>query len=136
MSFFSSDQFTRGGHQWLASRDGTDVPRTGTIKISTLPESAAKVVPSGLPVKHGAEGGAEEGYLVPAADGDTPAGFVLGAFPVEGSLDGEGLPVGYIWRGAINTQNLPVETFTVPADTGLFSYVGGDKGASGAGEGA
>jgi len=132
MAFFSSEEFTRGGHQWLDSRDGTDVPRTGTIKISTLPESAAKVVPSGLPVKAGS--GADEGYLVPAADGDTPAGFVLGAFPVDGSLDGVGLPVGYIWRGAINTQNLPVETFTVPADPGLFSYVGGNKGADGAGE--
>ena len=132
MAFFSSDEFTRGGHQWLDSRDGTDVPRTGTLKISTLPESAAKVVPSGLPVKAGS--GADEGYLVPAADGDTPAGFVLGAFPVDGSLDGVGLPVGYIWRGAINTQNLPVETFTVPADPGLFSYVGGNKGADGAGE--
>ena len=54
---------------------------------------------------------------------------------MDGSLDGVGLPVGYIWRGAINTQNLPVETFTVPSDTGLFSYVGGDKGVdSGAGE--
>ena len=132
MAFFSSEEFTRGGHQWLDSRDGTDVPRTGTIKISTLPESAAKVVPSGLPVKAGS--GADEGFLVPAADGDTPAGFVLGAFPVDGSLDGVGLPVGYIWRGAINTQNLPVETFTVPADPGLFSYVGGNKGADGAGE--
>ena len=132
MAFFSSEEFTRGGHQWLDSRDGTDVPRTGTLKISTLPESAAKVVPSGLPVKAGS--GADEGYLVPAADGDTPAGFVLGAFPVDGSLDGVGLPVGYIWRGAINTQNLPVETFTVPADPGLFSYVGGNKGADGAGE--
>lgn len=126
MTFFSSEEFTRGGHQWLDSRDGTDVPRTGTIKISTLPESAAKVVPSGLPVKAGSD--ADEGYLVPAADGDTPAGFVLGTFPVDGSLDGVGLPVGYIWRGAINTQNLPVETFTVPSDTGLFSYVGGNKG--------
>lgn len=133
MNFFSSDQFSRGGHSWLDSRDGTDVPRTGTIKISTLPESASKVVPSGLPVKAGS--GADEGYLVPAAPGDAPAGFVLGAFPVDGSLDGVGLPVGYIWRGAINTQNLPVETFTVPSDTGLFSYVGGDKGVdSDAGE--
>lgn len=132
MAFFSSEEFTRGGHQWLDSRDGTDVPRTGTIKISTLPESAAKVVPSGFPVKAGS--GADEGYLVPAADGDTPAGFVLGAFPADGSLDGVGLPVGYIWRGAINTQNLPVETFTVPSDAGLFSYVGGNKGADGAGE--
>ena len=128
MNFFSSDRFTRGGHQWLDSRDGTDVPRTGTIKISTLPASAAKVVPSGFPVKAGAD--ADEGYLVPAGPTDTPVGFVLGAFPVEGSLDGEGLPVGYIWRGAINTQNLPVETFTVPADTGLFFYVGGNKGES------
>ena len=133
MNFFSSDQFSRGGHSWLDSRDGTDVPRTGTIKISTLPESASKVVPSGFPVKAGS--GADEGYLVPAETGDAPAGFVLGAFPVDGSLDGVGLPVGYIWRGAINTQNLPVETFTVPSDTGLFSYVGGDKGVdSDAGE--
>ena len=127
MAFFSSDQFTRGGHQWLASRDGTDVPRTGTIKISAL-AADTKVVPSGLPVKLGADGGADEGYLVPAGPTDTPVGFVLGAFPVEGSLDGVGLPVGYIWRGAINTQNLPVEAFTVPAAPGLFSYVGGNKG--------
>lgn len=125
MPFFGSEQFSRGGHQWLASRDGTDVPRTGTIKISTLPESAAKGVPSGLPVKAGT--GADEGYLVPAGATDTPIGFVLGYFPVEGSLDGVGLPVGYIWRGAIDTKNLPVESFTVPAEPGLFSYVGGDK---------
>ena len=130
MNFFSSDQFTRGGHQWLDSRDGTDVPRTGTLKIDTLPESAAKVVPSGLPVKAG-----EDGYIVPAGPTDTPIGFVLGAFPVDGSLDGVGLPVGYIWRGAINTQKLPVESFTVPAEPGLFSYVGGNKGTdAGAGE--
>lgn len=128
MNFFSSDQFTRGGHSWLDSRDGTDVPRTGTIKISALPAAFEKVVPSGLPVKAGAAGGEDEGYLVPAGASDTPVGFVLGAFPVEGSLDGVGLPVGYIWRGAINTQNLPVEAFTVPADPGLFSYVGGNKG--------
>lgn len=128
MSFFNSDQFTRGGHTWLDSRDGTDVPRTGTIKISALPAAFEKVVPSGLPVKLGADDGADEGYLVPAEDGDTPVGFVLGYFPVEASLDGVGLPVGYIWRGAISTQNLPVESFTVPATPGLFSYVGGNKG--------
>lgn len=132
MNFFGSEQFSRGGHQWLASRSGTDVPRTGTVKISTLPENFKKGVPSGLPVKQGT--GADEGYLVPAG-ADAPVGFVLGYFPAEGSLDGVGIPVGYIWQGAINTQNLPVETFTVPSDTGLFSYVGGNKGAdAGTGE--
>ena len=127
MAFFSSEEFSRGGHQWLDSRDGTDVPRTGTVKISTLPESFKKVVPSGLPVKLGAD--ADAGYLVPAEPSDTPVGFVLGAFPVEASLDGVGLPVGYIWRGAINVQRLPVETFNIPTSPGLFSYVGGNKTA-------
>lgn len=129
MAFFGSKKYGSGNDKWLDSRHGVDVPKTGTLKLDAF-TLADKYVPSGTPV---VEDG--EGYLIPAADA-APTGFVLGDFPVDGSLDGVGLPVGYIWHGRIKTQNLPVETFTVPAEPGQFSYVGGNKGADSAGEGA
>lgn len=128
MAFFGSKTYGQGNDTWLDSRHGVDTPKTGTLKISafTAPDG---YIPSGTPLVEGGTG--NEGYLVPApTDGTTaPVGFVLGDFPIDSSLDGVGLPVGYIWHGRIKTQNLPVETFTVPTAPGLFSYVGGNKGA-------
>lgn len=128
MSFFGSKKYGSGNDKWLDSRHGVDVPKTGTLKLDAFNVDEG-YVPSGTPVVEDSEG-----YLIPAANA-APTGFVLGDFPVDGSLDGVGLPVGYIWHGRIKTNQLPVENFTVPAEPGQFSYVGGNQGAdSGAGE--
>lgn len=123
MAFFGSKKYGSGNDKWLDSRHGVDVPKTGTLKLSAF-TLADGYVPSGTPVVEDTDG-----YLTPAPGtaAEAPTGFVLGDFPVDGSLDGVGLPVGYIWHGRIKTQNLPVESFEVPTAPGQFSYVGGNK---------
>lgn len=116
--FFGSKKWGAGNDTWLDSRHGVDVPKTGTLKLDEF-DVVDNYIPSGTPVVEG-----EGGYLVPAGS-SAPTGFVLGDFPVDGSLDGVGLPVGYIWHGRIKADRLPVEDFTVPAEPGQFSYVGG-----------
>lgn len=118
MSLISSKTYGGGDDSWLGSRHGVAQARTGTLDASQFSSAVDGVVKSGTPVIVSGD------KLVPAGS-SAPVGFVIGDHSVK---DGDAV-VPVLWHGLIKTQNLPVETFTVPAEPGSFTYIGGNKRA-------
>lgn len=107
----TTKKYGGGDDSWLGSRHSVDNAQTGTLDASAFSGDEVK---SGTPVK------AQGGKFVPAG-ADAPTGFVLGDHSVKDGDD----TVAIVWHGLIVVENLPVEDFTVPADKGAFTYVGG-----------
>lgn len=110
-----SEKVGGGDDSWLGSRHGVVNAESGTLDAG---EFSGDEVLSGTPVVKDGD------KLAPAGD-DAPEGFVIGDHSVK---NGDAI-VPVLWHGRIKTQNLPVDTFTVPAEPGAFTYVGGNKGA-------
>lgn len=110
-----SKKYGGGDDSWLGSRHGVVNAESGTLDAGAF---TGDEVLSGTPV---VRSGAKFG----PAGLDAPEGFVIGDHSVK---DGDAI-VPILWHGRIKTQNLPVDTFTVPAEPGAFIYVGGNKGA-------
>lgn len=109
----TSETVAGGNLSWLGSRHGVANARTGTLKASAFTD---KFVPSGTPV-----GLDTDGFYIPytAAEGQVLTGFVINDANV---ADGDE-PVAILDHGRILVDNLPVEDFTVPANTGAFIFV-------------
>lgn len=104
--------------RWLGSRHGVENARTVTLNSEGFDTSAPDgIVKSGTPVE------IVGGLAVEWAGTNKIEGFVLDDVSVR---DGDS-PAPLLWHGLINTQFLPVATFTVPANPGPFVYVGGNK---------
>lgn len=111
-----SKKYGGGDDSWLGSRHGVANAESGTLDATAF---TGTEVLSGTPVVKGTDGKFE-----PAGTA-APAGFVIGDHSIK---DGDAI-VPVLWHGRIKTQNLPVTSFTVPAEPGAFTYVGGNKGA-------
>ena len=110
----TSKKYGGGDASWLGSRHAVDNAQTGTLDAAAFAAVPEKVVKSGTPVK------AVNGKFVPAG-ADAPTGFVFGDRSVANGDE----PAAIVWHGLIVVENLPVENFNVPADSGAFVYVGG-----------
>ncbi|UEJ84005.1 hypothetical protein Bra3105_06745 [Brachybacterium halotolerans subsp. kimchii] len=110
----TTKKYGGGDDSWLGSRHAVDNAQTGTLDAAAFASAADGLVKSGTPVK------AQGGKFVPAG-ADAPTGFVLGDHSVKDGDD----TAAIVWHGLIVVENLPVEGFTVPADKGAFTYVGG-----------
>lgn len=111
----TSKKYGGGDDSWLGSRHGVANAESGTLDAAQF--EGGEVL-SGTPV-------VKDGDKLAPAGGAAPEGFVIGDHSVK---DGDAL-VPVLWHGRIKTQNLPVDTFVVPAEPGAFTYVGGNKGA-------
>ena len=118
MSLITSKTYGGGDDSWLGSRHGVAQARTGTLDATKFTDAVDGVVKSGTPV-------IADGDKLAPAGATAPVGFVVGDHSVK---DGDAV-VPVLWHGLIKTQNLPVDTFTVPAEPGPFTYLGGNKGA-------
>lgn len=102
-----AETFTTDNQMWLGSRHGTDVARTVTIDGASL-AGFDNFVPSGTPLKEGAEGKYE-----PVTSGeDILAGFLL----TSQSLHGDGdVTAPLLDRGRVRATRLPEGAFDVTA---------------------
>lgn len=104
-----AETFTTDNQTWLGSRHGTDVARTVTIDGASL-AGFDGFVPSGIPLKEGAEGKYEP---VNGAE-DVLAGFLL----TPQALHGDGDVVAPLLdRGRVRVARLPDQAFDVTALT-------------------
>lgn len=113
-----SNKYGGGDDSWLGSRHGVVNAHTGTLDAASFAGVEGGVVKSGTPV-------VQSGDKYVAAGENAPVGFVLG----DHSIGNGDEPAAIVWHGRILTQNLPVDTFAVPAVPGAFVYFGGNKGA-------
>lgn len=98
-------QFVKDSQSWLGSATGTTDASTVTLDGSTL-SAFTDVIPSGIPLKEGAEGKFEP---VTAAE-DVLAGFLLTPQEVVGDED---IVAPLMWHGAIRVDRLPEAAFDV-----------------------
>ena len=111
----TSKKYGGGDDSWLGSRHGVVNAESGTLDAAKF---EGDDVLSGTPV-------VKDGDKLAHAGSAAPEGFVIGDHSIK---NGDAI-VPVLWHGRIKTQNLPVDTFTVPAEPGAFTYVGGNKGA-------
>lgn len=127
------ETFSQADHSWLASAHGTDVARSGTLKVSTLTENTHYpngYLPAGTPVGQ-IEASKLFGLYDNAATDGREVGFGFTLEPVKVTGDND-VVVAILWHGAVNHDNLPfaVDAGFITDVEGRILVVSSEQGGS------
>lgn len=104
--------------RWLGSKHASNDASTVTLDVAKFTAFAGDTIPSGVPLKEGADGKYE-----PVSDaGDELAGFLLTSQPNRGTYQ----VAPMLWQGRIRARFLPDGAFDVSGleDKGQFVILG------------